>query len=82
MSVWGVIIIVLALGIILSNIMLVKKTAHMKMPDSVVKKAEEQRRYEEQLRDEANKDTHATLDSKKAQAEHSSNEEFTQKNED
>lgn len=46
---WGaILIIVLAIGIILSNIMLVKKTAHMKMPESVVKRAQEKRRREKE----------------------------------
>ncbi|MCH8492074.1 MAG: DUF2897 family protein [Idiomarina sp.] len=48
---WGaILIIVLAIGIILSNIMLVKKTAHMKMPESVVKRAQEKRRREKEQR--------------------------------
>lgn len=46
---WGaILIIVLAIGIILSNIMLVKKTAHMKMPESVVKRAQEKRLREKE----------------------------------
>ncbi|WP_194755452.1 DUF2897 family protein [Aliidiomarina indica] len=51
MSIWGIIIIVLAIGIILSNIMLVKKTANMKMPESVLKKAEQQKLLEQQEKD-------------------------------
>lgn len=51
MSIWGIIIIVLAIGIILSNIMLVKKTANMKMPESVLKKAEQQKLHEQQEKD-------------------------------
>lgn len=64
---WGaILIIVLAIGIILSNIMLLRKTAHMKMPESVVQRAQEKRRREKEQKQkmaddaevkEVNKDT-------------------------
>ena len=40
---WVIFIIVLALGIILSNILLLKKSANMKIPDSVVKAMQEKK---------------------------------------
>ncbi|WP_160061741.1 DUF2897 family protein [Psychromonas sp. L1A2] len=51
---WVIFIIVLALGIILSNILLLKKSANMKIPDSVVKAMQEKKDREarEQLEQE------------------------------
>jgi hypothetical protein len=55
---WGaILIIVLAIGIILSNIMLVKQTAHMKMPESVVKRAQEKRRREKEQQQKITSDS-------------------------
>ncbi|MFU8784252.1 DUF2897 family protein [Aliidiomarina sp.] len=55
---WGaILIIVLAIGIILSNIMLVKKTAHMKMPESVVKRAQEKRLREKEQQQKITSDS-------------------------
>ncbi|WP_113906108.1 DUF2897 family protein [Aliidiomarina celeris] len=55
MPTWGVVIIItLVLGIIWSNIILVKKTANMKMPDllkkqeALTKASEEQNKNKEQ----------------------------------
>ena len=51
---WVIFIIVLALGIILSNILLLKKSANMKIPDSVVKAMQKKKDREarEQLEQE------------------------------
>lgn len=40
---WVIFIIVLVLGIIISNILLLKQSANMKMPDSVLKAIEEKK---------------------------------------
>lgn len=46
MNIWAWIIIILAIGIILSNIMLLKKTANMKIPQSAIDKAAADRKRE------------------------------------
>lgn len=43
---WVIFIILLVLGIILSNILLLKHSANMKMPDSVIKAIEEKKQRE------------------------------------
>ena len=54
---WVIFIIVLVLGIILSNILLLKQSAKMKIPDSVVKAIHEknEREVREQLEQEEKK---------------------------
>lgn len=44
---WVIFIIVLVLGIIVSNIILLKQSANMKIPDSVVKAMQEKKDREE-----------------------------------
>ncbi|RUO35191.1 DUF2897 family protein [Aliidiomarina sanyensis] len=52
---WGAaIIIILAVGIIWSNVVLLKKTAHMKMPD-LLKKQQQDEKTEEQEKQEDSK---------------------------
>ncbi|WP_298941057.1 DUF2897 family protein [uncultured Psychromonas sp.] len=54
---WVIFIIVLVLGIILSNILLLKQSAKMKIPDNVVKAIHEknEREAREQLEQEEKK---------------------------
>jgi hypothetical protein len=40
---WVIFIVVIVLGIIVSNILLLKQSANMKLPDSVVKAIEEKK---------------------------------------
>lgn len=55
MPTWGlVLLITLVLGIILSNIMLVKKTANMKMPTSLKKKEASEEASQSKNDDQAN----------------------------
>jgi len=48
---WVIFIVVIVLGIIISNILLLKQSANMKLPDSVVKAMEEKKAME-QLQEE------------------------------
>lgn len=48
---WIIFIVVIVLGIIISNILLLKQSANMKLPDSVVKAMEEKKALE-QLQEE------------------------------
>jgi competence protein ComGC len=43
---WVIFIVVIVLGIIISNILLLKQSANMKLPDSVVKAIEEKKAME------------------------------------
>jgi hypothetical protein len=43
---WVIFIVVFVLGIIISNILLLKQSANMKLPDSVVKAIEEKKAME------------------------------------